>query len=189
MVIEMARYQRHVDVARLADRLAVVEALDHRQQPLALLDVAGERVEMARARVAGQRRPGFQRLARRRDRRRDVGFRPLADAGDALAARRIEDVEQLRRRREGAADEMAKAAAVRRQPRARVLVALRRDAVVHGAQDVLKSRHRALSKARAPPPSWPGLTRPSRRRAATRLRRLAGDWKVVDGRVKPGHDG
>ena len=52
VVVEMARHQRHVDVARLADRLAVVERLQHGKEPLALLDVARERVEMARPRVA-----------------------------------------------------------------------------------------------------------------------------------------
>ncbi len=38
VMIEMPRDQGHVDVARLADRLAVVHRLQHRQEPFALLD-------------------------------------------------------------------------------------------------------------------------------------------------------
>ena len=67
MMIEMAGDERHVDVARFADRLAVVDRFQHREKALALLHVPGERVEIARALVAGKRRPFALRLARRGD--------------------------------------------------------------------------------------------------------------------------
>ena len=38
VMVEMARDERNVDVARLADRLAVVEALQHGEEALALLE-------------------------------------------------------------------------------------------------------------------------------------------------------
>ena len=94
VMVEMAGDERNVDVARLADRLAVVDRLEHGEEALALLHVAGERIEMLRALVARERRPVRQRLARRGDRRVDVGVRALRRAGDPLAGRGIEDVEQ-----------------------------------------------------------------------------------------------
>src|SRR5690606_8924860 len=51
VVIEVPRRQRHVQIARLADRLAVVERLYYRQQPGVLLYVARQRVQVACAAV------------------------------------------------------------------------------------------------------------------------------------------
>ncbi len=93
-MIEMPCDERNVDVARFADRLAVVDALEHREKALALLDMPRERVEMTRPFVAAERRPFRQRLARGGDRRRDIRRRPLRDARDALARRGIVHVEQ-----------------------------------------------------------------------------------------------
>jgi hypothetical protein len=44
VVIAVARDERIVDVARLADRLAVVERLQHREEPAVHLHVARERI-------------------------------------------------------------------------------------------------------------------------------------------------
>ncbi len=57
VIVEVARHQRDVDVARFADRLAVVERLQHRQQAIVLLDVAGDGVEIAGAGVPAQLAP------------------------------------------------------------------------------------------------------------------------------------
>src|SRR5205807_9095483 len=63
MMIEVAGDERDVEIARLADRLAVVEALEHRQEPGVLLHRTGERVQVTRAGVARERGPGGQGLA------------------------------------------------------------------------------------------------------------------------------
>jgi hypothetical protein len=43
--------------------------------------------------------------------------------------------------------------------------------------------------AATPDPSWPGLTRPSKRQAAKRVYfRVNLRLRSLDGRVKPGHD-
>jgi hypothetical protein len=56
VVVEVARDERDVDVARLADRLAVVERLEHREQARVLLHLARDRVEVgARARAPAAR--------------------------------------------------------------------------------------------------------------------------------------
>ena len=52
VVVEVAGDQRHVDVAGLADRLAVVQRLQHREEALMLLDEAGDGVEMPGALMA-----------------------------------------------------------------------------------------------------------------------------------------
>ena len=57
MVIEVTRHQRNVDVARLADGLAIVHRLQHREETLALLDDAGNGIEMLGALMAGEFRP------------------------------------------------------------------------------------------------------------------------------------
>ena len=98
VMVEMPGDERHVDVARLADRLAVVEALQHGEEALALLDEPGERVEVLRPLMAGKRGPGGLRRARGGDGRVDVGRRPLRDAGDRRAGRGVADVEQFARR-------------------------------------------------------------------------------------------
>ena len=54
MIVEMARHQRDVDIARFADGFAVIEALDHRQEARVFLDVAGDGVEVAGALVPAQ---------------------------------------------------------------------------------------------------------------------------------------
>ena len=73
MVQEMADGKRHVDVAAFADRLAVVERLQDREQPLMPLHGAADRIEDPGTLVAGPRAPSRQRLRRRLDRRIDIG--------------------------------------------------------------------------------------------------------------------
>ena len=56
---------RDVDIAAFADRLTVVHRFQHREQALALLDVARDRVDVLGALCAGQFRPGLERSVRR----------------------------------------------------------------------------------------------------------------------------
>ncbi len=58
MVVEVAGDERDVDVAGLADGLAVVHGLEHGEAAGVLLDLAGEGVEIAGALVAGEGLPG-----------------------------------------------------------------------------------------------------------------------------------
>ena len=171
VMVEVAGDQGNVDVARFADRLAVVDRLEHGKEALALLHVAGERVEMTRTLVAGERRPFRQRLARRRDRRVDVGVRALRRAGDPLAGRRVEHVEQRAGLGEPPVDEMAEARRMLREPGPDVLAAFRRRAIVHGAQDVLDQRHRlSLTPSRGDRPRNSGRSRNARAGARCRSR-------------------
>ena len=70
VVEEVRSRQRDVDVARLLDRLAVVEGLEHRELAAALLQDAGDPEEVLAAVAPAEPRPrAVVRLARRRDRR------------------------------------------------------------------------------------------------------------------------
>ena len=60
MIIEVARQQGHVDIARFADRFAVVHRFQHGQQAVVLLDVAGDGIQVARPHVAGGLAPGCE---------------------------------------------------------------------------------------------------------------------------------
>ena len=82
----MAGGQRHIDIARLADWLAVVEAFHHRQQTRVLLDVAGDGVEVAGALMRAQRRPGFVGGASGGDSGVDIGGGGIGGLRQGLAA-------------------------------------------------------------------------------------------------------
>ena len=83
VMVEVAGDERHVDVAGLADRLAVVERLDHREEAAVLLDHAGDGVEVLGPLMAGQRRPFRLRLPGRGDRIVDIVGAGLGDAWPA----------------------------------------------------------------------------------------------------------
>ncbi len=168
VMIEMSRDKRDVDVARLADRLAVVDRLEDREKALALLNVPGQRIEMLRPLVAGERGPFRLRPAGGGDRRVDVGRRALRHARDALAGRGVEHIEERAGLREPAVDQEAEAALVAIEPGRRMLAAFGRRAIVHRAQNVLDQGHRSLTPSRGDTPRNSG--RSHNGRAAARCR-------------------
>ena len=95
MVDEMADRQRHVDVAAFADRLAVVERFQHREQALVPLHGAADGVEDLGALVARARAPFRQRLGCRGNRGIDIGVAGVGDLRERLAGRGIAGVEAL----------------------------------------------------------------------------------------------
>src|SRR5882762_2475243 len=115
----MPRYQRYVDIAALANRLAVVDRLQDREPPRVLLYLARERVQETGPCVRCQRLPTRQRGARRLDGRVHIGAAPLGDIGDLFTGRRVAgfEVPAFRGRGPGAADEVPEAAFELTQPR------------------------------------------------------------------------
>ena len=141
MVVEMAGHQRNVDIARFADGLAIVHRLQHGEEALALLDGAGDGVEILRARMAGEFGPRAEALARSLHRRIDICRRALRDAGNVLAIGGVGDIEQLRWFGEAAIDEVAKALLMGFQPVEHMGVAFRGRAIVHGVEDLCDAGH------------------------------------------------
>ena len=91
MIIEMARDQGDVDIARFADGLAIVEAFDHGEQARVLLNVAGDGVNVARALVRAEGGPGRLRAAGGGYGGVDVGGAGVRDLRQGFAAGRVAD--------------------------------------------------------------------------------------------------
>ena len=89
VVIEVARDERNVDVAALADRLAVVHRFENGEAARMLLHLARESVEIARALVAAERLPCWQSFARRGDGGIHVSRVANGDFGEGVASGRI----------------------------------------------------------------------------------------------------
>src|SRR5690606_2300850 len=115
VVVEVPGDERDVDVTGLADGLAVVERLEHREHARVLLYAPRNGVQVAGARVVGERAPCRERSSRGTHRRVDVGSTALRDGGKRLCGRRVYRVEVLALDRvgPGAADVVTEAAAVR----------------------------------------------------------------------------
>ena len=142
VMVEMAGDQRNVDVARLADRLAVVDRLQHRQES-APASAHGARAHRDASTARSRRAPPISACA----------FRAAATAASMSFA---EPCETRAMRSpfaglktsnkspgfgEGAVDEMPEAAFMLFEPGSDVLAAFGRGTVVHRAQDVLDDAH------------------------------------------------
>ena len=81
MVIEVADNQWNIDVAALANRLAVVHGLEHGEAAGVLLHGPRQSVEIASSCVRSERLPFWQSCARGSDGGVDVCWRPLGNCG------------------------------------------------------------------------------------------------------------
>ena len=128
VMVEVTGDERDVDVARFADRLAVIEALE-------------QRVQVARSRVAGEACPGRERGAGRGHRGADIRRACLDHARQLGAGRRIDDVEAapVLPFHPAAAYVQPELAAVPGDPLQRRLIGFRRGAVCHRFEDLADS--------------------------------------------------
>ena len=148
----MPRHERHVDVAGFADRFAVVDALQHAEETLALLYMPGQRVEQrGRARSPRSFAQAGCALRAAATAASTSPRRALADQSrDALAARGLEHVEQIVQLGEGAVDEMAEAAFLARFSQLRYcIVRLGRGAVVHAGENLVDRVHESRPSVQA----------------------------------------
>ena len=100
VVEEVRRGERQVDVARLLDRLAAVERLQHGELARALLQQPRDPEQVLRALGRAQRRPAvLERRARGGDGGVDVLRARLPDLGERLLVGRRDRRVRLRRRR------------------------------------------------------------------------------------------
>jgi len=94
-MIEMSCNQRDVDVARLADGLAIVHSLEHGEQARMFLEQAREGVEITGSAMPAQRLPFRKRLARRAHRGIHVGRASLRNPGERPGGSWIDGLEIL----------------------------------------------------------------------------------------------
>lgn len=144
VVIEVPRHERNVQVARLADALAVVHRLDDGEQARMLLHHARERVEVLGPLVAAQLAPAALRLARGGHGGIHVLRAALRDLGEQVRRARIDDVEGAAGLRPRPVHEVAELGTVLLEPGARLGVTLRRRAVVHRLEDLGDCRHQGI---------------------------------------------
>jgi hypothetical protein len=136
VVVEMPLGEGDVDVARFADRLAVVEGFEDGEEAGMLLEKAGQRVEVARAGVAGELRPFREGAAGGGHGGVDIVGGALRDLGKGVAGRGVFRGEGLPRAREAAVDEMTEGGALGGDPGADLGVAFGGGAVIHGVEDL-----------------------------------------------------
>ena len=84
VIVEMPRHQRNINVATLADGLAVVHRLQHGEQPRMLLHQPRQRIKIARASMRSQRAPFRSSSARRTNRRVHISSAALRDGRQFL---------------------------------------------------------------------------------------------------------
>ncbi|CCV04004.1 hypothetical protein MESS2_1190004 [Mesorhizobium metallidurans STM 2683] len=134
MVDEMADCQRHVDVAAFADRLAIVDRFQHREQALVALHGAADGVQHFRALIAGGRGPFRQGFRGGRNRRVDIGYTGIRHLGQQLAGGGIAGLESLAACGgfPVATNEQHLAEIARCQPGIGLIPRLRRRAIFHG---------------------------------------------------------
>ena len=128
----MPHRQRHIKIARLADRLAIVEAFQNRKEPGMALQHAGQRIEMARPSMAAKLLPRPLRLARRGNGGINIFLGTIGDPGQKLARGRFVRVDLFCAGHKASADEMAEARLMRRQPGAHLRIRFRCRAIIHG---------------------------------------------------------
>ena len=108
VIKEMRRRQRHIDIARFANRLAAIHRFDHRELARAILDHPRDAIDIFAALLRGHLRPDFVVcLAGRVHRSVNIFLRRQSDLGQLLLVRRVDRLEifALGRRRELAVDE------------------------------------------------------------------------------------
>ena len=98
-MVEVTRDQGNVEVPGLADGFAVVERLEHGEEARVFLHFARQRVEVAGAGVARQRRPAGERGASGGDGGVHVGRVALRYPGERPSRRGVHGGEQLAARR------------------------------------------------------------------------------------------
>ncbi len=141
MIVEMPGHQRHINVTRLADRLAIVQGFQDREKPGMLLYQPRQRIKHPRAALPAHACPLHLRRPCGGHRSRNVAACPLADLGQHLARRRVAGFKHSARRGEGAIDPMPKAPLMARNPGKRLGIALGGRAISHAVENRSHAGH------------------------------------------------
>ena len=136
VVIEMPLRQRHIDITRLTDRLAVVQYLQHGKEPRVFLQQPRQRIDMTRPAMAAQLLPLPLRFSRGLHGAIDIALRRLRQAGQNLSRCRVGAVETRARRGERPINEMTKTPALIHDPSQRICRRFRGWPVFHALKNL-----------------------------------------------------
>jgi len=136
VIIEMPLRQRNVDVARFADRFAIVQRFQHREQPAVFLQKPGDGIKIPRPARPANAFPFALRRAGGVNSGVNLTLRGLRQGRQYLAGGRIAAVEPVAGRGERAVDEMPEPVALIHQPCQRLGGVFRGGAVFHAFEFV-----------------------------------------------------
>src|SRR6185437_3483323 len=125
-----------INVAALADGLAVIHGFEHGEAARMLLHLTRQRIEIARALMSAERLPCGKGFARGCNRSIDVSSSGVRHIGDLLASRGIAGCEILAARRLApfTVDIVAELAPMPVEPRCGLLGIFRRRPVLHAVE-------------------------------------------------------
>ena len=144
----MPQRQRHVDIARLADRFAVVQHFEDGKEAAVFLQEPGQRIEIPRTAMSAKFRPLGLRFAGSLDGGVHIRLRGLAQGCKHLTRCGVAAVKTIARFGKGTVNEMAKTVALIHKPRQRIGGGFRGFAIVHGLEYVGNGHDVALSLSR-----------------------------------------
>ena len=148
VMVEMPLGQGDIDIAGLADRLAIVEGFQHREQAGVFLEQAGKGIKVFGACVAREPCPFRESLGCGGDRGVHIGGRALGDLGQLCPRGGVLRGKSLARRGEPPVDEMTKGRAALGDPCQRLGGAFGGGAVIHRVEDVTGGHRLGLSLPR-----------------------------------------
>src|SRR5450631_1512049 len=133
VVVEVPRHERDVDVAALANRLAIVHGFKDREEPGVLLHQSRQSVEIASPSMRSEGSPLWRCSARRANGSIDVSGPALGDRGQFLAIRGVDRVEIFSRGRRlpRSSDEESKVPSMTLQPSFRFFGILGSGPILH----------------------------------------------------------
>ena len=178
VMVEMTLHQRNIDVAALADRLAVVECFEHRKEAAVLLQKARNGIEICRPARATHRGPITLRGAGSFDSCVYVFLCCLRQLCQHLAGCGIFALEGLARRGEATIDKVTELASLIDQPSEGLCGAFGGGAIVHGVKNLFDCHLLVLT------PSGGGSQRSKRRSHGVRagVRYRPAGWMRQSGR-------
>jgi len=132
----MALHQWDVDITAFADRLAVVQSFQNREEAAVLLQQAGNGVEIFGTAMTAQAFPFGLGFARSFDGGIDLVLRCLRQVGESLAVGGVLGLEVLAWCGPVTVDEVAKGRALIDNPGQRISCAFGGGAVIHGFEDL-----------------------------------------------------
>ena len=135
-MVEVAGYERNVNVSALPYRFAIVDRFEHRESARMSLNGSSHGVQIPSSRMRCERLPLRKSISRSLDSCIHIGSRSLGYGCDLLSRGGIGRIEKYAfdRLSPSAIDEVAEVSLMAVEPEQRILRVLRRGSVIHGEE-------------------------------------------------------